>query len=72
MPPSHEPGVLPKWLNEQEATVIIASGIGARAQELLNENGIKVITGAPMDSSESLVRQYLTDTLITGGNVCDH
>jgi hypothetical protein len=38
----------------------------------LNENGIKVITGAPMDSSESLVRQYLTDTLITGGNVCDH
>ena len=72
MPPPHEPGVLPKWLHEQGATVIIAGGIGARAQELFNENGIKVITGAPMDSPESLVRQYLTDTLITGGNVCDH
>jgi hypothetical protein len=31
-----------------------------------------VITGAPMDTPESLVHQYLSDKLVTGANVCDH
>ncbi len=71
-PPAHEPGVLPKWLHDQGAHVIIAGGMGDRAQQLLNENGIQVITGAPMDSPESLAHQYLSNSLITGDNVCDH
>ena len=71
-PPAHEPGVLPRWLYEQGADVIIAGGIGERAQQLIRENGIEVIIGAPMDPPESLVNQYLTGTLITGDNVCDH
>jgi predicted Fe-Mo cluster-binding NifX family protein len=71
-PPPHEPGVLPKWLHEQGAKVIISGGMGARAQNLFNQNGIKVVTGAPVDSPESLVNQYLSDALITGENVCDH
>lgn len=71
-PPPHEPGVLPKWLHEQGANIIIAGGMGARAQDLFNQNGIKVITGAPMDPPESLVNQYLSDSLMTGENVCDH
>jgi Mrp family chromosome partitioning ATPase/predicted Fe-Mo cluster-binding NifX family protein len=71
-PPPHEPGVLPKWLHEMGAHVIIAGGMGSRAQQLFVENGIKVITGAPMDTPESLVRQYLSDKLVTGANVCDH
>jgi predicted Fe-Mo cluster-binding NifX family protein len=71
-PPPHEPGVLPKWLHEMGAHIIIAGGMGSRAQQLFVENGIKVITGAPADTPESLVRQYLTDSLVTGGNVCDH
>jgi len=71
-PPPHEPGVLPKWLHEMGAHIIIAGGMGSRAQQLFVENGIKVITGAPMDTPESLVRQYLSDSLVTGGNVCDH
>ena len=33
-PPPHAPGVLPKWLHEQGANVIIASGMGMRAQNL--------------------------------------
>jgi ATP-binding protein involved in chromosome partitioning len=32
LPPAHEPGVLPKWLSEQKADVIIAGGMGQRAQ----------------------------------------
>lgn len=71
-PPPHEPGVLPRWLHEQGAHVIIAGGMGARAQELFNANGIKVIIGAPADSPESLVNQYLADALVTGDNICDH
>ena len=71
-PPPHEPGVLPKWLHEQGANIVLAGGMGAQAQELFNQSGIKVITGAPMDSLESLVNQYLSDSLMTGDNVCDH
>ena len=71
-PPPHEPGVLPKWLHELGANIIIAGGMGSRAQDLFNQNGIRVITGAPMDSPESLVNQYLGDILLTGENVCDH
>ena len=71
-PPAHEPGVLPKWLHELGAQVIIAGGMGSRAQQLFLENGIKVITGAPMDPPESLVNQYLAGILETGDNVCDH
>jgi Mrp family chromosome partitioning ATPase/predicted Fe-Mo cluster-binding NifX family protein len=71
-PPPHEPGVLPKWLHELGAKVIIAGGMGSRAQGFFTEYGIKVITGAPGDAPESLVNQYLSGTLVTGQNVCDH
>ena len=71
-PPAHEPGVLPKWLHEKGAKIVLAGGMGDRAQDLFTQNGIKVITGVPMDSPESLVNQYLADALLTGDNVCDH
>jgi ATP-binding protein involved in chromosome partitioning len=71
-PPPHEPGVLPKWLHDLGAQVIIAGGMGSRAQQLFVESGIKVITGAPMDPPESLVNQWLAGMLVTGENVCDH
>jgi predicted Fe-Mo cluster-binding NifX family protein len=71
-PPPHEPGLLPKWLYEQGANIVIAGGMGARAQQHFSQHGIKVITGAPMDAPESLVNQYLADSLVTGENVCDH
>jgi Mrp family chromosome partitioning ATPase/predicted Fe-Mo cluster-binding NifX family protein len=71
-PPPHEPGVLPQWLHQQGADVIIAGGMGSRAKELLNQNGIDVVVGAPTDTPESLARQYLSGSLVTGENVCDH
>ncbi len=71
-PPPHEPGVLPRWLHELGTDIIIAGGMGSRAQGLFNENGIKVVTGAPIDTPESLVKQYLSNSLVTGENVCDH
>ena len=71
-PPPHEPGVLPNWLHELGADIIIAGGMGQRAISLFNEKGIKVITGAPPLDTDELVKQYLNQTLLTSGNVCDH
>ena len=33
---------------------------------------VKVVTGAPMVAPGEVVRQYLSGTLVTGDNVCDH
>ena len=71
-PPVHEPGVLPRWLHEQGAGVIIAGGMGQRAQSLFVENDIQVIVGALGETPEQLARDYLAGTLKAGANVCDH
>ena len=71
-PPAHAPGVLPRWLAEQGCSVIIAGGMGQRAQQLFTENGIRVVVGAAAEAPEVLVTAYLEGTLETGANVCDH
>ena len=71
-PPAHEPGVLPKWLSEQKTDVIIAGGMGQRAQQLFASNNIKVIVGASDQSAEELASAYLNNKLETGNNICDH
>jgi ATP-binding protein involved in chromosome partitioning len=71
-PPSYAPGALPRWLHEQSADVIIANGMGRRAQSLFSENGIAVVIGAPMLEPEELVKQYIDGKLKLGDNICDH
>jgi predicted Fe-Mo cluster-binding NifX family protein len=71
-PPAHEPGVLPKWLHEMGADVIIAGGMGQMAVGLLQQNGIKVVLGAPAIEPETIVKNYLENSLTTGDNLCDH
>ncbi len=71
-PPPHAPGVLPKWLAEQGVTLIIAGGMGSRAQGLFAENGIEIVIGAPSETPEKIAAAYLDGTLVTGGNTCDH
>ena len=70
--PPHEPGLLPRWLAEKGAQLIIAGGMGRRAQGLFDEQRIVVVVGAPTDTPETIVNAYLHGTLETGGNVCDH
>lgn len=70
--PPHQPGLLPSWLAERGATMIIAGGMGQRAQDLFTQHGIHVVVGAPSDTPESLVGDYLAGTLQAGENVCDH
>ena len=71
-PPQHEPGALPRWLHEQGADVIIAGGMGRRAQQLFAQNNINVVVGASAQSPEELVKAYLDGNLQTGDNFCDH
>ncbi len=70
--PPHEPGLLPRWLHEQGANMIIAGGMGQRALALFAEQNIQVIIGAPSDNTDDIVRAYLEGTLRAGSNVCDH
>lgn len=71
-PPPHEPGLLPRWLGQLNVNLVIAGGMGARAIDLFNQQDIKVITGAPCLTPEELIQQFLTNSLTTGANVCDH
>ena len=41
--PDHQPGLLPRWLAEHGANVIIAGGMGMRAQNLFTEQNIEVV-----------------------------
>ncbi len=70
--PVHEPGALPRWLNEQDVKLVIAGGMGSRAQMLFTDSGIDVLVGAPTESAEEVVKMYLQGTLQTGANICDH
>ena len=71
-PPVHQPGVLPRWLRAQGVNLVIAGGMGRRAQGIFAEHGIKVLVGAPLESPEEIVRSYLDGDLKLGENVCDH
>ena len=71
-PPQHAPGVIPKFLHEQNIDCIIAGGMGSRAQQFFNQFKIKVITGAQSDDPLQIINDYLDGSLTTGENVCDH
>ena len=70
--PPHQPGLLPPWLAERGAKIIIAGGMGQRALGLFAEQGIEVIVGAPAETPEKLVKDYFANTLTSGANICDH
>jgi len=70
--PPHRPGVLPEWLKKNETDVVIAGGMGRRAQQLFSEAGIDVVVGATESEPRSLVQDYMQDSLTTGENPCSH
>ncbi len=71
-PPVHQPGVYPKFLADQGVHVIIAGGMGQKAQDLFAQNNIEVHMGVHDGSPQELVEQYLNKELQTGANLCDH
>jgi predicted Fe-Mo cluster-binding NifX family protein len=70
--PPHQPGLLPPWLAERGADLILAGGMGQRAHALFADHGIQVVVGAASETPEELVADYLTGDLQVGENICDH
>jgi len=70
--PGHQPGLLPPWLAEEGVTVVIASGMGSRAQSLFQQHRIEVVVGALSDDPERAVLDYIKGELARGDNICDH
>ena len=70
--PGHQPGLLPVWLAEEGVSVVIASGMGSRAQDIFRDNRIEVIIGVLGDDPEKAVLDHIKGTLATGDNICDH
>lgn len=67
--PGHKPGFLPVFLKDLGADTIIAGGMGARAQQLFDENNIDVVVGAEGDC-DKIVSAYIKGELKSTGSVC--
>jgi predicted Fe-Mo cluster-binding NifX family protein len=70
--PGHQPGFLPAWLAEEGVSVVIANGMGSRAQAIFNENRIEVVVGVLGEDPDKAVLDYVEGRLATGDNICDH
>jgi predicted Fe-Mo cluster-binding NifX family protein len=69
--PGHQPGFLPQYLSEKGVGVIIAGGMGPRAQGLFAEKNIQTIIGiqGPIDE---VINKFLRQELEAGQDLCDH
>ncbi len=72
VPPAHQPGVLPAWISKMGADVVVTGGMGPRAIQLFEENGVAVILGAPSIGVRQVVEGYLDGSLQLGTSSCDH
>jgi predicted Fe-Mo cluster-binding NifX family protein len=70
--PDHTPGLLPVWLAECRVDVVIASGLGTRARDLLAASSIEVLTGVSPADPEALVSDFVNGRIEAGTNACDH
>ena len=71
-PQQHEPGVLPKWLVQNEITDVIANGMGEKAFKILTHFKVNVHKGAPKLQSKNLVESFLNQTLELSITDCNH
>ena len=72
-PPPHEVGVLPRWIgNEIKADIVLAGGMGIKAQEIIKQFGVDVIVGCEPKDPAELVKEYLAGNISSGANACDH
>jgi predicted Fe-Mo cluster-binding NifX family protein len=67
---NHVPGVVPQFISEQGAHVMIAGGMGPRAIDLFSNLGIGVVTGA-VGNTGNVLQAYLKGE-ISGVEPCKH
>lgn len=65
---SHQPGMVPSFINEQKVNTMISGGMGGRAIEFFEQFGIETATGATGAVQDAL-NAYLNGTL-NGGSAC--
>jgi predicted DNA-binding protein (UPF0251 family)/predicted Fe-Mo cluster-binding NifX family protein len=70
-PPPHEPGVLPRFLGENDVDVIITGGMGRMAIDLFQAQGIDVVLGAAGSLSQN-INEFLGGILTSTGSACNH
>jgi len=69
--PGHQPGLLPRLLNEAGADLVIASGMGQKAIAIFEKNNIEVVCGAAGEA-KAAVNDYLNGALNASNNACSH
>lgn len=71
-PPEHRPGTYPQFVAENCATDVIGGGMGQEAIALFNQAGINVFIGAPVETPEKLVNDFIANKLTLSANYCNH
>ena len=69
--PGHQPGFLPRFLAERGVDIIIAGGMGPRAQDLFAEKNIQTVIGV-QGSVDDVVARFIQGKLEPGQDLCDH
>ncbi len=64
----HQPGVIPRFLHEKGANVVIAGGMGPRAVDLFNRFGIQTVIGVTGEIDRTLDK-FIAGTLQAGQNL---
>ena len=67
--PGHKPGFLPKFLGDLDTKVIISGGMGGKAVDLFNGQGIEVVIGAS-GASKDAAQDFLNGKLNSTGIPC--
>lgn len=69
--PEHKPGFLPVFLQSHGVEVVVAGGMGQRAQDIFRLKGVKVYAGVS-GTLDDVLASYLAGTLVGTGAVCQH
>ena len=69
--PGHEPGRIPRLLRDHDVDVIIAGGMGQRAQMLFSQMDIEQIVGVT-GSIDEVLNACMDGTLEGGESLCAH
>lgn len=69
--PGHEPGRIPHLLQDHGTDVIVAGGMGRRAQQLFSEMGIEQVLGVT-GPVEDAIEGCRTGSIEGGSSLCAH